>query len=239
MQRQREKETEKRGKGEKKRESGKARERGTGIAPKNGMVEQPSRQVVGTGPRRGETGEQSHYRGEGGERTLPNPISMSPVTLFSPARLRLPEPSRPARFELSFSLPLTPSVSLSISLRTPPVSNPRSTTTRGPTWSSHHRSISPSSVSHPTALLPAIRGRIERSMGLADYQSSATFKWPIVGNFGFPDGNDFTNFPSLRARRMQLAFTYDFLAFELNCCEIARKLCNLKCDLDFQFDLIF
>lgn len=30
---------------------------------KNRTVERPSRQVVGTGPRRGETGEQSHYQG--------------------------------------------------------------------------------------------------------------------------------------------------------------------------------
>lgn len=30
---------------------------------KNRMVKRPSRQVVGTGPRRGETGEQSHYQG--------------------------------------------------------------------------------------------------------------------------------------------------------------------------------
>jgi len=50
-----------------KRERG--REKGAGCGKtkedrgKNRIVERPSRQVVGTGPRRGETGEQSHYQG--------------------------------------------------------------------------------------------------------------------------------------------------------------------------------
>jgi len=51
------------------RERERERERGAGGGKtkedrgKNRIVERPSRQVVGTGPRRGETGEQSHYQG--------------------------------------------------------------------------------------------------------------------------------------------------------------------------------
>lgn len=94
--------------------------------------------------------------------TLPNPISMSPVALFSPACLRSPESSRSTRFDLPSNEIL--------------VSNPRSTTAEHPLLVPPPvRSPSPSRSSHPASLLPAIRGRIERSMGPVDYQSSATF----------------------------------------------------------------
>lgn len=90
--------------------------------------------------------------------TLPNPISMSPVALFSPACLRSPESPRPTRFDLPRTkcwyptlAPLQPSTHFS---------------------SRHSISLV---VSRLASLLPAIRGRIERSMGSMDYQSSATF----------------------------------------------------------------
>lgn len=77
------------------------RERGwlgeKGRQGKNGMDERASRQVVGS-PGRDEVKRVSNHITRG---TLPNPISMSPVVLFSPACLRSPEPSRPTPASIS------------------------------------------------------------------------------------------------------------------------------------------
>lgn len=98
--------------------------------------------------------------------TLPNPISMSPVALFSPACLCSPESSRPTRFDLPFerNAGIQPSLHYN----------------RAPTSRPVVRSPSPSLLSRSASFLPAIRSRIERSMSSMDYQSSASFRWPIV-----------------------------------------------------------
>lgn len=121
--------------------------------------------------------------------TLPNPISMSPVALFSPACLRSPESS-----------PTHP-------LRSPPnemlVSSPRSATTKHPLLVPPRRSIS-LAVSRPVRFTPPSGdpwpNRAEH--GLGGLSIECHFRWPIMGNnFGFSDGDDFANFRSLRARR--------------------------------------
>jgi len=231
-QRQREREREKRREGGRTKRIGGRRQQGgeEGIAPKNGdggttesassrdRAETRRNGRAITLPGRGVRGDWEG--GLGGGRTLPNPISMSPVALFSPARLRLPDSSRPTRFELppSLSLSLSRSLSFSLSLffferrRYPTLASVQPEHPLGRPTIFRSRSH----PSCPTALLPAIRGRIERSMGPADYQSSATFSGQSWVASVSPTRDDFANFRSLKARRVQLASTSDLTAVESN-----------------------
>lgn len=97
--------------------------------------------------------------------TLPNPISMSPVVLFSPACLRSPEPSRPTRFDFSRTAVIQPSLDYNRALAS-------RSTVRFP--ASRHPSSPPRSPV-PSHSFGRSAAESKRSMGSVDYQSSATF----------------------------------------------------------------
>lgn len=113
--------------------------------------------------------------------TLPNPISMSPVALFSPASLCSPESSRPTRFDLLFerNAGIQPSLHYN----------------RAPTSRPVVRSPSPSLV--PFCLIPSgdpWPNRAEHELDGLSIECQFS-----VANHGFSDGDDFANFCSLTA----------------------------------------
>lgn len=155
--------------------------------------------------------------------TLPNPISMSPVALFSPACLRSPESSRPTRFDLPRTkcwyptlAPLQPS-----------------------THFSSPRSISLAVSLVPSCLTPSGDPWPNRAKhGPGGLSIECHFRWPIMDNFGFSDGDDFPNFCSLRAQRNKCnSFPYPISVLNLSSWRLDER--NLQSDiLSFKLEIL-